>query len=169
MNKMYNGRPQWSNWGGLNDVMRNQEFTSGLLPSEYAFGGVLGTTNINVRASLYKKGGRISYASSNKSYTSRILGSYASGVLKNGWAYALSIGRRWGEEGFQEATLYDSNSFFTTIEKKINTQHSLSLTTIFAPNRRGKSSPNTQEVFDLKSIKYNEYWGVQNDENAIRE
>ena len=25
MNKLYNGRPQWSNWGGLNDVLRNQE------------------------------------------------------------------------------------------------------------------------------------------------
>ena len=25
MNKFYNGRPQWSNWGGLNDMMRNQE------------------------------------------------------------------------------------------------------------------------------------------------
>src|SRR5690606_21153106 len=24
MNKMFDGRPQWSNWGGLNDVMRNQ-------------------------------------------------------------------------------------------------------------------------------------------------
>ena len=22
MNKLYNGRPQWSNWGGLNDVLK---------------------------------------------------------------------------------------------------------------------------------------------------
>ncbi len=29
MNKVYNGRPQWSNWGGINDVLRNQELTSG--------------------------------------------------------------------------------------------------------------------------------------------
>ena len=40
MNKLYNGRPQWSNWGGLNDVMRNQELTSGLTPSAYNFGGI---------------------------------------------------------------------------------------------------------------------------------
>jgi len=33
MNKQYNGRPQWGNWGGLNDVLRNQEFTSNFLPS----------------------------------------------------------------------------------------------------------------------------------------
>ena len=33
MNKMFNGRPQWSNWGGINDVMRNQELSNGLSPS----------------------------------------------------------------------------------------------------------------------------------------
>ncbi len=37
MNKLYNGRPQWSNWGGLNDVLRNQEFTDGITPSTYSF------------------------------------------------------------------------------------------------------------------------------------
>ena len=49
MNKVFDGRPQWSNWGGLNDVLRNQELTTGLTPSAYNFGGVLGTTNINLR------------------------------------------------------------------------------------------------------------------------
>ena len=27
MNKLSTGRPEWANWGGLNDVLRNQEFT----------------------------------------------------------------------------------------------------------------------------------------------
>ena len=35
MNKIYDGRPQWSNWGGLNDATRNQEFTLGSSPSDY--------------------------------------------------------------------------------------------------------------------------------------
>ena len=86
MNKMYNGRPQWSNWGGLNDVLRNQEFTNGLSPSAYTFGGILGTSNINLRASSYQAGGRVTYSSSNRSYTNRVIASYASGLLKNGWA-----------------------------------------------------------------------------------
>ena len=68
-------------------------------------------------------------------------------------------GRRWGNEGYQDATLYDANSFFASVEKKINDKHSINFTSIYAPNRRGKSSPNTQEVYDLKGIKYNEYWG----------
>jgi hypothetical protein len=164
MNKLFNGRPQWSHWGGLNDVMRNQELTSGLMPSNFNFGGILGTANINTRASQYRAGGRITYSSSNRSYTNRLMASYASGLLKNNWAYVLSLGRRWGNEGYQDATLYDSNSFFLSVEKRINEQHSLNFTGIYAPNKRGKSSPNTQEVYDLRGIKYNEYWGWQDGE-----
>ncbi|WP_040279708.1 carboxypeptidase regulatory-like domain-containing protein [Psychroserpens damuponensis] len=159
MNKIYNGRPQWSNWGGLNDVMRNQELTSGLTPSAYNFGGILGTSNINTRATAYRQGGRVTYSSSNRSYTNRVMASYSSGLVEGGWAYSFSLGRRWGNEGFQDASLYDANSFFASVEKKINDKHSINFTTIYAPNRRGKSSPNTQEVYDLKGIKYNEYWG----------
>ena len=59
MNKMYNGRPQWSNWGGLNDVDNNQVLTTGLNPSSFTFGGPLGTSNIDMRASGYRKEGRV--------------------------------------------------------------------------------------------------------------
>ncbi len=159
MNKTYDGRPQWSDWGGLNDVLRNQELTTGLQPSNYNFGGVLGTTNMIVRASKYREGGRITYSASNRSYTNRVMASYASGLLDGGWSYAIMAGRRWGKEGYQEATLYDSNSFFASVEKQFGEKHSLNFTSIYTPNRRGKSSPNTQEVYDLKGIKYNEYWG----------
>ncbi len=159
MNKMFDGRPQWSNWGGLNDVLRGQELSMGLAPSSYNFGGLLGSTNINLRASSYRAGGRITYSSSNRSYTNRLMATYASGMVDGGWAYAFSIGRRWGDEGFQDGTFYDANSFFASIEKKINDKHSLNLVGMFTPNRRGKSSPNPQEVFDLKGITYNEYWG----------
>ncbi|WP_417199612.1 carboxypeptidase regulatory-like domain-containing protein [Bizionia sp.] len=159
MNKIYDGRPQWSDWGGLNDMLRNQELTTGLAPSAYNFGGILGTTNMNVRASQYREGGRVTYSSSNRSYTNRVMASYASGLLEGGWSYAAMGGRRWGNEGYQDATLYDANSFFIAIEKQINDKHSLNFTSMYTPNRRGKSSPNTQEVYDLKDIKYNEYWG----------
>lgn len=159
MNKMFDGRPQWSNWGGLNDVLRGQELSMGLAPSSYTFGGLLGSTNINLRASSYRAGGRITYSSSNRSYTNRLMATYASGLLDGGWSYAFSIGRRWGDEGFQDGTFYDANSFFASVEKKISDKHSLNFVGIYTPNRRGKSSPNTQEVFDLKGTTYNEYWG----------
>ena len=164
MNKLYNGRPQWSNWGGLNDVLRNQELSNGSIPLKYNFGGVLGSNNINVRASQYGEGGRITYSSSNRSYSNRLMASYNSGILEKGWAYSISFGRRWGNEGYQEASFYDSNSAFLSVHKSFNDKHSLNFAAIYAPNRRGKVSPNTQEVYDLKGIKYNEYWGWQDGE-----
>ena len=164
MNKLYNGRPQWSNWGGLNDVLRNQELSNGSIPLKYNFGGILGSNNINIRASEYGEGGRITYSSSNRSYSNRLMATYNSGMLEKGWAYSLSIGRRWGNEGYQDASFYDSNSAFLSVQKIFNSKHSLNLAAIYAPNRRGKVSPNTQEVYDLKGIKYNEYWGYQDGE-----
>ena len=164
MNKLYDGRPQWSNWGGLNDVQRNQVFTNGIAPGEFSFGGLGGTTNILMRASKYQQGGRVSFAGSNRSYTGRVMATYASGEQGNGWFYAFSIGRRYAQEGYMDGTLYDSNSFFASVEKKINDRHSLNFSGIFTPVTRGKSAPLTQEVLDLKGKKYNPYWGFQEGE-----
>lgn len=161
MNKIRDGRPQWRNWGGLNDVTRQQESVAGIAASSYSYGGILGVTHINTRASEMRKGGRVTYSSSNRSYSNRIMTTYASGPLKQNWAYAFSLGRRWGDQGFQDATLYDANSFFMTVEKQVHKAHSLNFTGIYTPNRQGQVSPNTQEVFNIKGIQYNAYWGNQ--------
>ena len=162
MNKIYDGRAQWSNWGGLNDVLRNQEFSNGLAPSNFTFGGILGSTNINTRASEQRSGTRISYSSSNRSYVHRVMATHSTGMLDGGWAMTFSGSRRAGLEGFNEGTSYNAYSLFAAIEKKFNEKHSINLSAIFTPNRRGKSSPNTQEIFDLKGIAYNDYWGYLN-------
>ena len=162
MNKIFDGRAQWSNWGGLNDVLRNQEFSNGLSASSYTFGGVLGSTNINTRASQQRPGTSISYSSSNRSYEHRLIATHATGMINNGWSMTFSASRRAGNEGFNEGTTYNAYSLFGAVEKKLNDKHSIGLTAVFTPNRRGKSSPNTQEVFDVKGIVYNEYWGFLN-------
>ena len=162
MNKIYDGRAQWSNWGGLNDVLRNQEFSNGLSPSYFTFGGVLGSANMNTRASKQRPGTRISYSSSNRSYEHRAMATHTTGISKKGWSMTFSGSRRAGNEGFNDGTSYNAYSLFASVEKKINDKHSINFTGIFTPNRRGKSSPNTQEVFDLKGIEYNEYWGNLN-------
>lgn len=164
MNKLYDGRPQWSNWGGLNDMQRNQMFSMGTSANEYNFGHLAGTTNMIMRASQYRKGGRVSFATSNRSYRGRVMGSYNSGLLPSGWAYSVLLARRFGEEGYNDGSLYDANSFFASVEKKLNDKHSINLTAFYTPNRRGKSSPNTQEVYDLKGTRYNSYWGKQDGE-----
>lgn len=165
MNKMLDGRPQWSNWGGLNDAFRNQESSNGIAANDYSFGTILGSTNFNTRASDYQKGNKISYAFSNKSYNGRIMANYASGLIKNDWAFVISASRRYAQEGYSEGTSYNAWSAFLAVEKKLNEYNSLNLTAFTTPNRRGKSSPNTQEVFDLKGQTYNSYWGEQAGEN----
>lgn len=164
MNKQFNGRPQWGNWGGLNDAQRNREFTQGLTASAYTFGGLAGVTNIEMRASQQHAGGRVSYAIANASYEGRVMASYNSGLSEKGWAYSFLFSRRFGESGFQEGTLYDANSFYIAVEKKFNENHSLNLTAFFTPNRRGRASAITEEQFDLKGRTYNPFWGFQNGE-----
>ena len=164
MNKQYNGRPQWGSWGGLNDVQRNREFSMGLKANDYTFGDIAGTTNMVMRASQYRKGGRLSYANSNRSYRARVMVSFNSGLTKKGWAYSLLIARRYGSDGYQEGTFYDANSFFCSVEKKIDDTHNLNLTAFYTPNRRGRSTAITKEVRELKGITYNPNWGYQDDE-----
>ncbi len=161
MNKIYDNRPQYSNWGGLNDATRNQEYTNGSAPSDYTFGGILGTDEINTRASLYRPGNRISTSATNTNYSGRLMGTIASGMRKDGWAYMISASRRFANNGYFEGTTYSANSFFASVEKKINNKHSLNFTAILGQNNRGKNSPNTAEVTELKGVKYNSYWGLQ--------
>jgi hypothetical protein len=164
MNRVADGRPQYGDWGGLNDATRNQEFTNGSAPSDYAFGGIAGTQFITTRASIYRPGTRISYLNTNTNYSNRVMATYASGMDRDGWAYVISGGRRWAQEGYFEGTTYDANSLFASIEKKINSKHSINLTSIYAQNKRGKNSPNTDEQTDLAGEKYNSYWGYQEGE-----
>ncbi|HLW63354.1 MAG TPA: carboxypeptidase-like regulatory domain-containing protein [Flavobacterium sp.] len=160
MNKIFDGRPQYSNWGGLNDATRNQEFTSGSRPNDFGFGGILGVQAMNTRASFMRTGTRLSFSGANTNYNGRVMINHGSGVNRNGWAYAVSASYRTANEGFFEGTDYDAKSFFLSIEKKFRKQ-SLNLTAIYAQNSRGKNSPNTQEVINLMNYRYNSYWGMQ--------
>lgn len=164
MNKVVDGKPQYNDWGGLNDATRNQEFTNGSAPSDYTFGGIAGTQEINTRASIYRPGTRISFLNTNTNYSNRTMATHASGMDKNGWAYVVSAGRRWAQDGYYEGTDYAANSLLASVEKKLNNEHSLNFTAIYAQNKRGKNSPNTDELNYLGGIKYNSYWGNQNGE-----
>ncbi len=164
MNKLFTGRPLWSNWGGLNDLQRNQDYTMGISPNDHTFGDVGGANAITMRASKYRKGGRISMASANRSYQGRFMASYSSGISKKGWSYAAIGSRRFGNGGYVEGTLYDANSLSISVEKQINDKHSLNFLSIYAKNRVGRSTAITDEVFRIKGNQYNPLWGTLNGE-----
>lgn len=164
MNKFQDGRPQWNNWGGLNDATRNQQFTHGLQASEYNFGGILGTTNIDTRPSGMRPGTRLSSSYSNRTYAGRLMVTHTSKVLKNGLVYSISASRRWAKQGYIDGTLYDAFSVFGAVEYRFNEKNSINFTSIWASNRRGRSSALTEEVYDLVGKRYNPYWGEQDGE-----
>ncbi|WP_405412167.1 hypothetical protein [Maribacter sp. Asnod1-A12] len=162
MNKMYDGRPQWNNWGGLNDVIRNQQYANGLNAADFTFGGVLGNTNIDLRPSGLRPGTRLSSSVSNRTYSGRLMATYNSGVKKDKLAYIVSASRRWAKEGYIEGTLYDSYSVYGSMEYLINDKNTISATAIVASNRRGRSSAITEEVQEIQGNRYNPYTGIQN-------
>ncbi|MEP7170447.1 MAG: TonB-dependent receptor, partial [Bacteroidota bacterium] len=163
MNDLTTGRTMYYTWGGLNDVTRNKETSLGLAPTYYSFGGIGGAYNIDSRASHQRKQMQASFALSNRAYDDRIMLTYGSGILKNGWSFAGSFSRRWANEGYIKGTFYDGFSYFGTVEKFINDQHSLSFTAFASPTKNGRSSPAVQEMYDLAgSNYYNPSWGYQN-------
>ncbi len=165
MNDPETGRAFWSTWGGLNDATRNIEISNGISFTDYGFGGIGGVSNIIARASDYRKSTSISYAVSNRSYNNRMMFHHATGKMDNGWSLAVSGSRRWAQEGYVKGTYYDAYSYFLSLEKQINSKHSIGLLAMGAPNERARSSVSTQEAYDLTGDNnYNANWGYQNGE-----
>jgi len=165
MNQAETGRPVWSEWGGLNDAMRNQEAHNGLSSSHFGIGGISGLSNINTRPSLMPKQHKFTYAASNRSYNNRITYTYGSGIMKNNWAFAANASKRWSEEGYVEGTWYDAWSLFFAVEKRFNRQHSIVISAFNSPYRRALQAPSTQEAYDLTGSNfYNPNWGWQEGE-----
>ncbi len=160
MNRNWDGRPQWNNWGGLNDVMRNQELSYGLEASDHAFGRPMGITLIDTSPFRVRPGIRISAAASNRTYRNRLMTTYHSGTGKKGFSHSLSLSRRWAEQGYVTGTLYDAYSIFLSSGVALGPNHLLGLTLINAYNSRGRSAGLTDEVAELAGPRYNPYWGL---------
>lgn len=162
VNNAENGRAMWSEWGGLNDAFRQKTTSSGFVPSDFTFGDVGGATNINTRPSVQRKQIKISYATSNKTYTNSISATYSTGLMDNGWAFMVNASRRFGNGGYIEGTFYDGWSYYMAVERKLNNKHSLSITAFAAPIKRGMQGSAIQEANDLSYTNYyNPNWGMQ--------
>jgi hypothetical protein len=165
VNDLENGWASWSNWGGLNDVTRWMQVQANVTASDKTFGGIGGYSNMDVRASQARKGNRVSYAFSNRSYNHRVMATAATGLMKNGLAVTVSASRRYANEGYVEGTFFDAWSYFVAVEKKINAKHSIGIIGFGAPMRQGRQALAVQEAYDLKGSNfYNPNWGYQNGE-----
>ena len=158
------GYANYNVWGGLNDVLRNYTTVYGLAPSDQSFGNFAGTTTYNTRASNYRKQTSTSIAASNRTYATRLMASYSSGLMNNGWAVTASASARLAEEGFMDGTPYEGYSYFLAVEKQLNKRHALNLTIFGSPLKRGMMSAVTQDVWDMTDYHYNPNWGYQDGE-----
>ena len=161
-NNLENNAVFWSVWGGLNDVTRSRESSTDLSASSWTFGGLGGYTAIDTRASEQRKQKRVSYMFSNRAYNGRLMGTWSTGMLKNGWAFSFSGSRRWAGEGYVPGTFYDAWSYFASADKKIGKNHLLNLTALGAPVRRGSQGAAVNELNELAGSNfYNPNWGWQ--------
>ncbi|MBL4624699.1 MAG: TonB-dependent receptor, partial [Flavobacteriales bacterium] len=162
MNNPENNWAIWSLWGGLNDITRYQNVKNGISASQQDFGGIGGSSNIEIRASQLRKTTKLSYALSNSSHRHRVIFTESTGLMENGWAITFSGSMRYAKEGYVQGTSYSAASYFLAIEKKIGKRHSLGLTGFGAPRVSGRKGLATQEAYDLMGDNYyNPFWGYQ--------
>jgi hypothetical protein len=164
MNSLVTGRAAFSQWGGLNHVVRWPERIIDMYPATFIFGNVGGATNYDLRASGYRKQVRASYALSNASYNHRLMLTAASGVMKGGWSVVGSASTRFGSDiSYARGAIgasYTGFSAFLGIEKKFNQEHALNLTAFVTPTERGMQAGAVQEAFELTNTNYyNPNWG----------
>ncbi len=163
MNDALTGNTPFSLWTGLNEAMRAKDTTVGLESSDFGVGGYNGLTNILAVPSSVRKGWRFSVLSNSALYRLRLMGTYSSGELDNGWSYAFNVSARLGGNDWVKGVYYRSFAFYGGVEKKFGTGHRLALFAFATPGQRGAQNASTQEVYDLMGDNfYNSNWGYQN-------
>ena len=163
MNDAITGYTPYSLWSGLNEAVRNKESVNGSEISDYGFGGYNGLTNIDPMASKVRTGWRGSVLTNSALYRLRLMMTYSSGELDNGWSYAFSASARLGGNDWIKGVYYRSFGYYGSVEKKFGEEHKLGLTFMAAPGQRGAQNGSTQEVYDLMGDNmYNSNWGYYN-------
>ncbi len=163
MNDAITGYTPFSLWSGLNEAMRSKETTIGAEVSDVAIGGYNGVTNISAMPSSVRPGWRFSALSNSALYRLRLMATYASGELDNGWSYAFNVSARLGGNDWVKGVYYRSFAYYLGAEKKLGDGHKLGLVAFATPGNRGAQNASTQEVYDLMGDNmYNSNWGYQN-------
>lgn len=163
MNDAITGYTPYSLWSGLNEAVRSKESVNGSEISDYGFGGYNGLTNIDPMASKVRTGWRGSVLTNSALYRLRLMMTYSSGELDNGWSYAFSASARLGGNDWITGVYYRSFGYYGSVEKKFGEEHKLGLTFMAAPGQRGAQNGSTQEVYDLMGDNmYNSNWGYYN-------
>jgi len=155
---------RFSPFGQLNlsDVFHGRDITYGLGASEYMYGGSSGSEYIDASAADQRKETRISYRYSNGNFfKNRIMFTKSSGLNAHGWAYSVSVSKRWDKEGYIPGTFYDGYSYYAAVSK-VKGRHQLNFIAFGSPTSIGRSRATTHEADSLAGTNYyNPDWGYQ--------
>jgi len=163
MNDAITGYGPFSLWSGLNEAMRSKETVNGIEVADIALGGYNGVTNIFGTASQMRTGFRGSVLTNSALYRLRVMASYATGVMDNGWAFAANVSARLGGNDWIDGVYYRSFAYYLAADKVLNDTHKLSFAIFGTPGERGAQNSSTQEVYDLMGDNmYNSNWGYLN-------
>ncbi len=164
VNDMENGWVYWSNWAGLSDVTSSIQVQRGLSASKLAISSVGGTINIITNAAEMKKGGNFSVDIGNDAYQKYGL-VLSTGLGENGWALTVQ-GTHTRGNGYVDGTMFRAYSYFLSLAKRINDQHTIAFTGLGAPQWHHQrligrfDGISFQDLEDHpRGIRYNSMWG----------
>jgi len=181
VNDMENGWVYWSNWFGLDAVMRFTQVQRGLGASKLAIPSVGGTINIATKGIENKRKISIKQEVGNDGFLRTSLG-LTTGRLPKGWGVTFAGSYKQGN-GWVDQTWTKGWFYFLRVDKQFK-KHTLSFSAMGAPQKHGQrsykkfiatydtkyalSAGMTQEVIDKmiaqgqpvnRGLRYNPNWG----------
>jgi hypothetical protein len=137
VNDMENGWVYWSNWFGLDAVMRYTQVQRGLGASKLAIPSVGGTINIATKGIENEKGISLKQEVGSDGFLRTSLG-MTTGRLANGWGVTFAGSYKQGN-GWVDQTWTKGWFYFLRVDKEIG-KHMLSFTAMGAPQEHGQRS-----------------------------
>lgn len=159
------GQISYGDFSGLNDVLRSRSSYYGIKAVPFSYGELGNTVDIDADAMNQRKGLRVSQSFTNRTYISRTMVTYNSGILKNNMAFSVSANYRGAKEGYIPGTQQDGVSLFLSASKIWSNKFNSTLTAFGSKNKRAVSKSAIQEFYDIAGTNYyNPSWGYQNGE-----
>ncbi len=163
VNDMENGWVYWSNWAGLSDVTTKIQVQRGLGASKLAVPSIGGSINIITNAADMKKGGKAGIMIGNDGFSKYSL-VLSTGLGKTGWAFTMQ-GTHTRGNGYIDGTKFRAYSYFLSLSKEINKNHSLGFTFLGAPQWHHQHSyANVYTDYEKYGYRYNGDWGWKDGE-----
>ena len=137
VNDMENGWVYWSNWFGLDAVLRGTQVQRGLGMSKLAIPSVGGTINLTTKGIDNKRGLSLKQEVASDGYLRTSLG-VTTGRMKNGWGVTFAGSYKRGD-GWVDQTWTEGWFYFLRVDKEIG-KHLISFSAMGAPQKHGQRS-----------------------------